>query len=79
MIIVDDIILSPFKGIFWIVKKIQDAAQEEYLNKKDAVTQELSELYMMLDTEMISQEEFDKREEELLDILEALEEMDDDE
>jgi len=69
----DDILLAPFKSLLWIAKKLQDSAQEEFANEKEAITQQLSELYMMLDTEQITQEEFDAQEEKLLDRLEVLE------
>jgi len=73
MIIVDDILLAPFKSLIWIAQKLHDSAQEEFENEKEEITQKLSELYMMLDIEQITQEEFDEQEEQLLDRLEVLE------
>ncbi|ETR68042.1 MAG: gas vesicle protein GvpG [Candidatus Magnetoglobus multicellularis str. Araruama] len=79
MILIDDILLSPFKSLLWIAQKLQESAQVEFANEKEEITQQLSELYMMLDTEQITQEEFDEKEEKLLDRLEALEDDYDDE
>ena len=42
-------------------------------NEAEAVTAELSELYMMLETGQINEAEFDSREKELLDRLETIE------
>jgi hypothetical protein len=72
MFIVDNILLSPFHGIFWIFREIRDAAQQEFANAAETITAELSELYMMLETERITEAEFDAREKELLDRLERI-------
>ncbi|MCF8038920.1 MAG: gas vesicle protein GvpG [Desulfohalobiaceae bacterium] len=74
MILVDDILLSPIRGLFWIFREIHNAAQQEFENEPEAITAELTNLYMMLETEKITEEEFDKREKELLDRLDELEE-----
>ena len=73
MLLIDDILLSPAKGLFYIFKQIHKAAEEEFLNEEN-VSAELSELYMMLETGKISEEEFNKRESELLNRLEQIEE-----
>ena len=72
MLIVDDILLSPVRGILWIFKEIHKAAQAEIENEAEAVTQELSDLYMMLETGRITEPEFDDREKELLDRLDEI-------
>ena len=73
MLLIDDILLSPAKGLFYIFKQIHKAAEEEFLNEEN-VSAELSELYMMLETGKITEEEFNKRESELLNRLEQIEE-----
>ena len=72
MLIVDDILLFPVRSLFWILREIHHAAQEEIANEADAITAELSELYMMLETKKITEAEFDEREKELLDRLEII-------
>jgi len=72
MLILDDLLLSPFRGGIWILKQIHDAAQEELANEAEAATTELSELYMRLETGQITEAEFNAREKELLDRLETL-------
>jgi hypothetical protein len=74
MLLIDDILLSPMRGIYWIFQEIYNAALEETANEADAITVELSELYMMLETGRISEQEFDSREKDLLDRLEAIRE-----
>lgn len=73
MLLVDDILFSPIKGLFYIFKQIHKAAEEEFTNEED-ITVQLSELYMMLETGRINEEEFDKKESVLLDRLEQIEE-----
>jgi len=73
MFLIDDVLLSPAKGMFYIFKQIHKAAEEEFLDEEN-VSAELSELYMMLETGKITEEEFNKRESELLNRLEQIEE-----
>jgi hypothetical protein len=72
MLLVDDLLLAPIYGLLWIFGKIHDAAQEEIAGEADAITEELRELYMMLETGRITEAEFDARERTLLDRLEAV-------
>jgi len=72
MLIIDDLLLLPIRGPLWVFKQIHDIAQKELANEAEAVTAELSELYMMLETGQITEAEFNAREKELLDRLETL-------
>ena len=74
MLILDDILLFPIKGIFWIFRELHKAAQQELASEAEAITDELSELYMMLETGQITEDEFDSREKELLDRLDEIQE-----
>lgn len=73
MLLVDDILASPVRGLFWIFRELHNAVQEEAVNEVENITQQLSELYMMLETGKISEAEFDERETILLDRLDTLE------
>ena len=79
MFIVDNILLAPFNGLFWIFREIRNAAQQELANEAESITSELCELYMMLETKRITEAEFDAREKELLDRLENLKGSEDEE
>lgn len=72
MFLVDDLLLSPIKGIFWVFREIHDAAKQELAGESEAITAALSELYMRLETGQITEEEFDAREKALLDRLDRL-------
>ncbi|MFH1080764.1 MAG: gas vesicle protein GvpG [Pseudomonadota bacterium] len=74
MFVVDDILLAPVRGLFWIFKEIRDAAEEEQANEAEAIPAKLSELYMMLETGQMTEAEFDAEEKELLDRLDAIKE-----
>ena len=56
----------------YLAKQIHKTAEEEFLDE-ESVSAELSELYMMLETGKITEEEFNKRESELLNRLEQIE------
>ena len=71
MFLIDDILLSP---ILWIFREIHHAVEEEKANEADAITAKLSELYMMLETGQMTEEEFDAAEKALLDRLDAIKE-----
>jgi hypothetical protein len=72
MFLVDDILLSPVKGILWVFREIHDAAQQELAGESQTITAALSELYMKLETGQITEREFDAQEQVLLDRLDRL-------
>ena len=72
MLIVDDILLLPARSIMFVFRQIHDAAQQEFENEAQAIQAELRDLYMMLETGRITEEDFDIREDELLDRLEEV-------
>lgn len=74
MLIIDDILLFPVRSVLWIFREVHKAAQQELATEADAITAELSELYMLLETGRISQEKFDAQEKELLDRLDKIHE-----
>ena len=72
MLLVDDVLLSPVRGILWIFREIHHAAREELASEPEAITQQLRNLYMQLETERISEQEFETQEKLLLDRLEQV-------
>jgi hypothetical protein len=72
VLIIDDILLSPLHGIGWIVREVHQAAKQEVAGQSEALTAELRELYMLLETGKISEPEYEAREKELLDRLQLL-------
>ncbi|MEO1267944.1 MAG: gas vesicle protein GvpG [Myxococcota bacterium] len=71
-LLIDDLLLMPFKGVLWLARELEKAAHTEVANEAQAITDRLGELYMLLETGEITEEEFDLQEEELLDRLDAL-------
>lgn len=74
MFLIDDIFLAPFRGLTFVAQAVYDAAEEEVENERQALRDELNDLYMQLELGDISEETFDRREEEILDRLDALRE-----
>ena len=73
MLLVDDLLFSPFTSLLWLFREIHNRAQQERAGEAETVTRSLSELYMKLDTGAITEEEFAAEEKQLLDRLDAIE------
>jgi hypothetical protein len=76
MLLIDDILLFPINSIFWVFHKIHVAVQNELDTEIEDITAELSEIYMMLETGILTEAEFNVREKELLDRFDELQERD---
>lgn len=69
--LLDSILLAPVKGLVFIAEKVHDVAMEEMLDE-EGVRQDIRELYMLLETGRISEEEFEKQEAALVERLEEI-------
>ncbi len=72
MLLVDDLLLAPFKGVLWVFRKVHQATTEELDRRQRQTRSELSELYMQLETGRITEGEFDAKEKQLLDRLDQV-------
>lgn len=72
MILIDTVLTAPMRGLFWIVKEIHKAAEQDKEDEANAITQKLVELYERLESGTITEEEFDASEKQLLDRLDEL-------
>jgi len=72
MFLLDDILLTPFKGLAWIFRELHRATNQEYANERDRLSDELGEAYMMLETGQIAEAEFAALEKRILDRLDEL-------
>lgn len=72
MFIIDDILLAPAKGVLFIFKEIQKAAEKEIEDTPEKLKKELLELQMLIEADRISEEEYLKKEREILQRLNAL-------
>ncbi|MFH2218404.1 MAG: gas vesicle protein GvpG [Pseudomonadota bacterium] len=75
MLLIDDILLSPVRGLLWVFREMYNSVQQEIEGEAESITNELSDLYMMLETGKISEAEFDAREKELLDRLDEIQDQ----
>lgn len=74
MFIIDDLLIGlPAKGFVGIFKKIYGMAQEE-LTDESKIKEELLRLQTMYEIDQISEEEYQKREAEVLERLTAVRE-----
>lgn len=64
--------LAPLRGSIWVIDQVLLTAEREYYDP-EPVRRELAELEKDLIAERIDEEEFDRREDDLLDKLEWLE------
>jgi len=69
--LLDSILLAPVKGPYWIAKKVHERAIDELLDE-DGARKELKELYTSFEKGKISEEDFERQEEELVERLEQI-------
>jgi len=64
---------APFRGAGWVLRQVVAEAERQYYDPS-AIQRELLDLSRQLDEGLIDEEEFDRREDELLDRLQAVQE-----
>jgi hypothetical protein len=72
MFLLDDILLSPIKGIVSVCRKVEEAARQDLENQEKGTMSSLSELHRRLETGEIDEQQFDLEETELLERMESL-------
>lgn len=72
---IDDILLSPAKSLWWMLKEIGNAVQREQQEEAERLTAKLRTLYMQLETGRITDDEFDEAEAQILERLDELRDM----
>ncbi|MGD0383729.1 MAG: gas vesicle protein GvpG [Thermoguttaceae bacterium] len=75
MFLLDDILLSPVKGLMAIARKVQEIAEKDSEDQEKSILNSLTELHQMFESKSIGDEQFDERETVLLDQLEAVQNM----
>jgi hypothetical protein len=71
MFIIDSILLAPLKGVVWLGQKLNEIAQNE-LNDDGRIKEELMALQLRFEMDEISEQEYDEKERELLERLDAI-------
>jgi hypothetical protein len=72
VLLVDDLLMAPMKGILWVFEEIHKAANEAQDARREQIMAALSELYVSLEQGAITEDAFDDREQALLDELDTL-------
>lgn len=71
MLLIDDLLLLPFKGFIGIFKKIHEMAERE-LSNEDYIRERLMELQLKFELDEIDEEEYTKQEKGIMARLEAI-------
>ncbi|NQU67387.1 MAG: gas vesicle protein GvpG [Candidatus Marinimicrobia bacterium] len=71
MFLIDDILLAPLKGIIFIGNKINEVIEKE-MSDEGAIKERLMALQLKFEMDEIDVEEYDEREDELLQLLENI-------
>jgi hypothetical protein len=72
MLLVDDILLSPLRGVLWVFEKLATAVTSSQEDEEEALKGRLRELYMQVETGQIDEATFEAEEAGILDRLEEL-------
>ncbi|OJT21072.1 hypothetical protein BO221_29820 [Archangium sp. Cb G35] len=72
MLLIDDLLLAPLHGLLWVARKVDEAMGQEQEQEEEALKERLRELYLQLESGQLAEEEFEAREAELLDRLDAI-------
>ena len=72
MFILDDILLSPMKGLAAVCRKVEEAARQELENREKGTMSALGELHRRLEMGQIDEKDFDLEEARLLEQIEEL-------
>jgi len=71
MFLIDDLLFAPFKGVLFVAEKINEVIGKE-MSDEGAVKERLMVLQLKFEMEEISEEEYDRQEDELLQLLEEI-------
>jgi hypothetical protein len=71
MFLIDDILLAPLKGVIFIGKKITEVIDKE-MSDEGTIKERLMALQLKFEMDEIDEEEYDRREDELLQLLERI-------
>ena len=71
MFLLDDIVLAPFKGILFVAEKIDELIQKE-ISDEGRIKERLMALQLKFEMDEITVEEYDRQEEELLEMIERI-------
>jgi hypothetical protein len=76
MFIIDSILLSPLKGLVWLGEKINEVAEKE-VSDEGRIKEKIMELQLRFELDEIHEDEYTRRETELLDRLDEIRSQED--
>ena len=68
MFLIDDLLLAPLKGVIFIAEKINEVIEKE-TSDEGSIKERLMSLQLKFEMDEIDEEEYDRREDELLNLL----------
>jgi hypothetical protein len=71
MFLIDSILLAPLKGVIWLGKKVYEVGEKE-LYDEGGIKEELMALQLRFELDEINEQEYDEKERELLERLDAV-------
>jgi len=71
MFLIDSILLAPVKGVVWLAEKLNEIAEKE-LSDTGRIKEELMALQLRFELDEITEQEYNEKEKELLDRLDAI-------
>jgi hypothetical protein len=71
MFLIDRILLAPLKGVVFIAEKVNEVINKER-SDEGTIKERLMALQLKFEMDEIDEEEYDKREDELLGLLESI-------
>ena len=71
MLLIDDILFAPLKGVIFLANKINEVIEKE-TSDEGAVKERLMALQLKFEMDEIDEEEYDKKEDELLKTLDRI-------
>lgn len=71
MLLIDDILLAPLKGVLFIANKINEVIEKE-MSDEGSLKERLMALQLKFEMDEIDEDEYDRREDELLKLLENI-------
>ena len=71
MFLIDSILLAPVKGVIWLGKKINEVVEKE-ISDQGVIKENLMELQLQFELDEISEDEYNKKEKELLERLDVI-------
>ncbi len=74
MFLLDDILLAPLKGVLFLAEKINEVIEKE-TSDEGTIKERLMSLQLKFEMDEIDEEEYDRREDELLNLLASIREQ----